>query len=140
LRDWSAYQSASSSPVSPELDKHFGQMSTGDQKKLRVMKCFAELTGYNEDDWGDRRRLYYYGSERKFMEYFRQNPRFLGALRKSDFGKLTFAGFEFSGTDKGKWFSVDQNGRVRSHGFVNAGSYKSARTSRKSSFRSSGRS
>jgi len=64
----------------------------------------------------------------------------LGSLRKSEFGKLTFAGFEFAGVDKGRWFSVDENGRVRSHGFVTAAAYRTARTSRRGSFRSSGRS
>lgn len=74
------------------------------------------------------------------LNFLKKTPRFLGAFRKIEFGKFTFEGFEFKGNEDGRWFSVDENGKVRAHHFQTSGAYRFTRMGRKSTFRSKGRS
>lgn len=64
----------------------------------------------------------------------------MGAFRKTEFGKFTFDGFEYKDYEDGRWFSVDEDGKVRAHHFKTAGAYRSGRIGRKTSYASKGRS
>ena len=72
--------------------------------------------------------------------FLSKNPTFLGTFRKQAFGSLAFHSIDYMGEEEGEWYSVDREGKIRTHSFVSAGVYKAQRTSRSASFRSKTRS
>lgn len=42
-------------------------------------------------------------------------------IRKTEFGKLSKTTIDFAGEENGRWYSVDSNGRIRTHSIIVAG-------------------
>lgn len=57
------------------------------------------------------------------QDYIKKAPKFLGRKRRQSFGKIAkLAALADKG---GRWFSVDNQGVVRTHFFITAGYYRS---------------
>ena len=69
-------------------------------------------------------------------DFIRDNPGFIGNYRKTAFGSLVFHSIDYMGETDGNWYSVDTDGRVRTHSISTAGVYVAARNSKSSSMRS----
>ena len=57
------------------------------------------------------------------MDYILQNPKFLGKKRRQEFGKIAAKSW-LTGSNQ-RWFSIDSDGRVRSHYIYTSGYYRS---------------
>lgn len=121
--EWPSYKGAVAVPTK------FPSLTEQDIADLRVVKCFVESSGGSwKSDYSffattmaGRRVLQ--DASPALQGYLRSNPKFLGKKRRQSFGQI--AKLARLADKGGRWFSVDNQGVVRTHFFVTAGFYRS---------------